>query len=123
MRDSAKTPGDRVPTPAFVRCASLDSATGELLLMEIPFASPVIPSELTPAEADVVRLLLLDMLPSDIARRRQTSTTTVRNQIRSVHKKLGVSSKPEVALRCFTARNPSSSHSDATVSDWAEMTR
>lgn len=123
MRDSAKTQEDCVPMPTFVRCVSIDDSNGELVLIEVLLASPVIPSELTAAEADVVRLLLVDMLPSDIARRRRTSATTVRNQIRSVHKKLGVSSKPEVALRCFASRNPSSSHSDASVSSCSRVTR
>ena len=90
-----------IPAPRGVTCATLTLARQELLLIEFPLPEPVLPPGLTPAEEMVVGLLLRGSSPREIARVRGSSLNTVRNQIRSVHKKLAVSSISELARRCF----------------------
>jgi DNA-binding CsgD family transcriptional regulator len=71
-------------------------------MIEFPLPKLEIPPGLSQAEADVVRELLEGRSPREIARRRAASVHTVRNQIRSVHRKLGVSNISELARVCFT---------------------
>ena len=52
---------------------------------------------LSTAEAEVVRLALRGLGNEEIARRRGTSTSTVRNQLASAYVKLGVRSRAELA--------------------------
>ena len=91
-----------VPDPRGVSCATFEVAEHELLLVEFPLPELSIPPGLSQAEAEVVRHLLDGRSPREIARQRGASVHTVRNQIRSVHKKLGVSNISELALACFT---------------------
>lgn len=59
--------------------------------------SPELPTELTQAERAIVELLLQGKRPPEIARRRNVSQRTVANQLQSVYRKLGVSSRGELA--------------------------
>lgn len=56
-------------------------------------------SELTPAERDVVRLVLDGCSNREIAERRGCSAKTVANQLRAVYQKLGIASRFELAAR------------------------
>jgi len=56
-------------------------------------------SLLTRAEEDVTRLLLAGCSNSSIAEQRGTSIRTVCNQVASIFKKLGVSSRLELARK------------------------
>ena len=87
--------------PWGVSCRTLEVADEELLLIEFPLPEPTIPLELTPSEVAVVKLLLDDRRPDEIARLRRSSVNTVRNQIRSIHEKLKVSNTSELARLCF----------------------
>lgn len=64
--------------------------------LSLPLASarPVAP--LTPAERQVVALLLEGKSNAQIARARRTSARTVANQVASIFKKLSVSSRAEL---------------------------
>lgn len=62
------------------------------------------PEGLTAAEREVVRHLLQGWNRCEIAAARKTSIHTVRNQIRSVHDKLGVSNDVELARACVAPR-------------------
>lgn len=73
----------------------------DLLLIEFPLPELVIPKALTAAEGAVVRLLLEGRGPREIAKLRNASVNTVRNQLRSVHRKLGASNTAEIARICF----------------------
>jgi DNA-binding CsgD family transcriptional regulator len=107
----------RIPSPSGIRCTQVESPGGELLLIEILLAVPSVPGELSEAERAVLRLLLLDNGVGDIARARGTALSTVRNQIRSIHRKLGVSSQPELALHCFGSRSAGTASTDLEAMD------
>lgn len=92
--------GKPFPTPRGIACTKLALPESELLLIEFPLPRPAVPPELTPAEAEVVKLLLEDTKPIEIARRRRCSLNTVRNHIRNVHKKLGIANTPELIQVC-----------------------
>ncbi|MFW6050714.1 MAG: response regulator transcription factor [Myxococcota bacterium] len=61
---------------------------------------------LTRAEQDVVAHLLEGASNAEIARRRGTSPRTVANQLACVFRKLGVSSRQEVALVALGTGEP-----------------
>jgi DNA-binding CsgD family transcriptional regulator len=90
-----------LPDPLDVSCATFEVAEHELLMIEFSLPQLEIPPGLSHAETAVVRELLEGRSPREIARLRAASVHTVRNQIRSVHKKLGVSNISELARVCF----------------------
>jgi DNA-binding CsgD family transcriptional regulator len=94
------------PGPRNVSCTTLRVGGEELLLIEFPLPELVIPTALTTAEGAVVRLLLDGHGPCEIAKLRGASVNTVRNQIRTVHKKLRVASTAELARICFAPLAP-----------------
>ncbi len=90
-----------VPDPRSVACTMLRVAGEEFLLVEFPLPELVMPLGLTPAEAAIVRHLLEGRDSREIAALRGASVNTVRNQIQSVHRKVGVSNTAELARLCF----------------------
>lgn len=91
----------RVPPPRDVSCVTFRVAEHELLLLEFPLPTLVLPRGLSTAEAEVVRLLVSGESPEKIATLRGKSVNTVRNQIRNVYKKLAVSTTAELTRLCF----------------------
>ena len=71
----------------------------ELLVLSRPVGSPTLPSGLTAAESEVVRLLLEGQSNRTIAAARGTSVRTVANQVASIFRKLAVSSRSELVAR------------------------
>src|SRR6187549_3496841 len=55
-----------------------------------------VPDRLSPAEAEIARLLCEGWSPSAIARRRRRSRFTIVNQVRSIYAKLGVTCHTEL---------------------------
>lgn len=92
----------RVPSPRDVSCVTFRVAEHELLLLTFPLPTIALPSGLSTAESEVVRLLVAGESPDKIASARGKSVNTVRNQIRSVYKKLGVSTTAELTRLCFS---------------------
>jgi DNA-binding CsgD family transcriptional regulator len=92
--------GKPFPSPQGIACTRVALPDTELLLIEFSVPRPAVPPELTTAEAAVVQLLLDDKKPAEIARLRRSSLNTVRNHIRNVHRKLGVSNTAELILIC-----------------------
>lgn len=90
-----------LPEPVGIACSSFELAEHELVMIEFRLPELGIPPGLSEAEAAVVRELLEGRSPREIARLRAVSVHTVRNQIRSVHRKLGVSNISELARVCF----------------------
>lgn len=60
-----------------------------------------VPARLSPAEAQIARLLCEGWSPSAIARRRRRSRFTIVNQVRSIYAKLGITCHTEL-LRALT---------------------
>lgn len=92
--------GKPFPTPRGIACTHVELPDSELLLIEFAVTRPAVPHELTTVEAEVVKLLLDDTKPADIARLRRCSLNTVRNHIRNIHRKLGVSNAAELIRLC-----------------------
>lgn len=65
------------------------------IALSVPLPSP--PDRLTEAELEVARLAVEGLDNKSIAARRGTSVRTVANQLASVYRKLGVSSRAELA--------------------------
>lgn len=71
----------------------------EHIVLSFPLDAPAVPSNLTKAERAVALLALEGRSDAEIAALRGVSRRTVANQIASVFKKLGVSSRVELATR------------------------
>lgn len=84
----------RRPSRAHVARFRVDDL--EVLVIDLP-PDAVGDGELTDAEREVARLAASGLRNQEIARARGTSTSTVANQLGSIYKKLGVSSRFELA--------------------------
>ncbi len=68
----------------------------QFLTMSVPSGAPRVGFPLTPAERQVVALLIEGKTNAQIARARRTSARTVANQLASIFKKLSVGSRAEL---------------------------
>jgi DNA-binding CsgD family transcriptional regulator len=73
---------------------------GKVLFVH-PFAATLEDARLSPAEREVVALLLQGRDNASIARLRGTSVRTIANQVASIFSKLGVHSRSELAVRAL----------------------
>jgi DNA-binding NarL/FixJ family response regulator len=69
----------------------------DYLVLSHPLARPPIFAELTRAELDVVEGVLAGYTMPVLARRRDVSQRTIANQLARAYRKLGVSSRQELA--------------------------
>jgi DNA-binding CsgD family transcriptional regulator len=85
------------PTAAPRDLQALESEDGEVIVLSFSLAaSPA--ASLTPAESAVAAHLLEGRTNAEIARLRRTSARTVANQVGSVYRKLGVTSRLELVV-------------------------
>lgn len=70
----------------------------ELLVFRVPLKRLALHESLSDAEREVAALALAGLSNSEIGRRRGTSGRTVANQMATIFRKLGVSSRNELAL-------------------------
>lgn len=75
-------------------------APGKVLFVH-PFAATLEDARLSPAEREVVALLLQGRDNASIARERGTAVRTIANQVASIFAKLGVHSRSELAVRAL----------------------
>lgn len=85
-----------MPLPAGAEATRFTVAGEELAVLSFPLIDPDLPRGVTRAESEVVRLLLAGKTNAEIAQARGTSLRTVANQVQSIFKKLGVSSRAEL---------------------------
>jgi DNA-binding NarL/FixJ family response regulator len=71
----------------------------EIVVLSFPMLEPELPASLTSAERAVLELLLRGRSNGQIAAARGTSTRTVANQVASIFRKLGVSSRAELSSK------------------------
>lgn len=71
----------------------------DLVVVSLPSDAEVCAPALTRAEREVVRDVLAGCATTEIARIRGRSPRTVANQLASIYRKLGVSSRAELAAR------------------------
>ncbi len=72
-------------------------------VVSIPLAEVMVPECLSAAEREVARLVLEGRSSREIAKVRGTSARTIANQLAAIFRKLGVSSRAELARACFAA--------------------
>ena len=87
------------PPPHGLVVTPLEVAGESLVVFSFPRAPSGKRQALTPAEKDVVRHLIEGRSNAEIARTRGRSASTVANQVASIFRKLGVSSRLELARR------------------------
>ena len=71
-------------------------------VISLPLGATALPCCLSAAEREVARLALEGRSNAEIASRRGTSACTVANQLAAIFRKLGISSRTELACACLT---------------------
>jgi DNA-binding CsgD family transcriptional regulator len=71
----------------------------ELAVLSIPIGPPALPASLTSSEREVCAMLMAGRSNPEIAAARGTAPRTVANQVASIFRKLGVTSRAELAVR------------------------
>ncbi len=90
----------RSPTPPKgLEGVTITSGDETFVVLSFPVGASERPGELTASEAAVVELVLGGMRTKAIATSRGVSERTVGNQLQSAYRKLGVTSRAELALR------------------------
>ena len=87
---------DTFPMPAG---AQVEYLTPELALLSFPVREAKIPEALTVAEQDVALQVYAGATNKEIAEARGVSPKTIGNQLESIYRKLGVTSRAELVLR------------------------
>jgi DNA-binding CsgD family transcriptional regulator len=85
-----------LPTPEGLELVPLSE---DLVLLAFPLAEAELPLALSEAEQEVALLVYAGASNEEIAQRRQVSSKTIGNQLESIYRKLGVSSRVELVLR------------------------
>ena len=90
----------RSPTPPKgLEGVTITSGDETFVVLSFPVGANEQPGQLTASEAAVVELVLGGMRTKAIAAARGVSERTVGNQLQSAYRKLGVTSRAELALR------------------------
>jgi DNA-binding CsgD family transcriptional regulator len=99
---------DLVPSspPGELTVSVASAADGDVCVFSFPLPDPALPSDLTPAERDVVRCALRGMSNRQIARARSRVPRTVIKQLASAYRKLGIHSRSELAARYCKSTEP-----------------
>jgi DNA-binding NarL/FixJ family response regulator len=85
--------------PDALRATRFNVGTEELVVFSFPLRAVSLPEVLSPIERDVALAILEGLSNAAIAARRRTSERTVANQVASIFRKLGVSSRRELQTR------------------------
>ncbi|MCC6899505.1 MAG: response regulator transcription factor [Polyangiaceae bacterium] len=86
--------------PRSLRVKRARAGSERVYIFSYPIEAPPAP-DLTPAELAVVRLVVGGQTRREIAESRGVAVSTVHKQIESAYKKLGVSSRSELAAKLF----------------------
>jgi DNA-binding NarL/FixJ family response regulator len=76
------------------------------LVLAVRRREPVLPDGLSPAEADVARLIFDGLSNAEVAERRGTSVRTVAKQVSAVLRKTGTQSRVELVLSLLGVDGP-----------------
>lgn len=111
--DAVCAPG-ATPAPHAVDVRRLRLGTAEFVVVSYETRAPSKILSLTTAERDILRLILSGASNAQIAARRRTSRNTVANQISSIYRKTGLSSRGELAAYVATLSPLEASGSSAS---------
>jgi DNA-binding NarL/FixJ family response regulator len=92
--------GAGLPPPLGLEGDVIENDEGALSFLRFPLARGAFPEGLTPAERVVVQRVLEGSSNASIARERRTTLSTVASQLRALYRKVGVSSRAELAGLC-----------------------
>jgi DNA-binding CsgD family transcriptional regulator len=92
--------GSLVRPPRGLTVTQVSVGDDEFAILSFPSPPLAIDMLLTPAERAVLCSLLEGKSNRAIARERSTSVRTIANQVASIYRKAGVSSRCELAARC-----------------------
>jgi DNA-binding CsgD family transcriptional regulator len=87
----------RRDSPAGLRATILGTTSGRYVVLSYPLPGASPTSALTSAEREVLALMLAGASNAGIARQRDTAVRTVANQVAAIFRKLGVSSRSQLA--------------------------
>lgn len=87
------------PTLALPEGARVTNLGPDLAVIDFPVPGAILPAALTNAEQEVALLVFEGATDEQIAARRGASIKTVGNQLGSIFRKLGISSRAELVLR------------------------
>ncbi|HEX7600545.1 MAG TPA: helix-turn-helix transcriptional regulator [Polyangiaceae bacterium] len=85
--------------PPALRASELRVGDEAYVVLSYSLAEPSVPTSLSKAEREVASALVEGESYAQIATRRGTASRTVANQVASIFRKLGVSSRLELAVR------------------------
>jgi DNA-binding CsgD family transcriptional regulator len=94
-KTTARRP-DRLPPPRGLRLVWVEH---DLAVLHFDLPEIQIPKGLSPAEGEVIGLVLEGQTNGEIARHRRTAPRTVANQVASIFRKLRVGSRAELYAR------------------------
>ncbi len=94
-----------------VRVTRFTAGSTEYAVLSYSVDEPVYPDVLTAAERDVCRHILSGAANREIAARRSCSHRTVANQVATILRKLGISSRAQLPLALSRAGSPKTSSS------------
>jgi DNA-binding CsgD family transcriptional regulator len=86
-------------TPDAIETRRVQIGGVELVVLSFPAAPATLPADLSAAEREVLRWLLRGETNAQVAARRQTAVRTAANQVASIFRKIGVTSRAELAAR------------------------
>lgn len=87
------------PTIALPEGARVTHLGPDLAVIDFPVPVAILPAALTDAEQEVALLVFQGATDEQIAAKRGSSAKTVSNQLGSIFRKLGVSSRAQLVLR------------------------
>ena len=94
-----------LPPPSGLRTALLEADGERFLIISYPQDRWLLPSALTSAQRDVACAVLEGKTRREVARERGTSTRTVANLLAQAFRRLGVSSRAELAAMLNRAKD------------------
>jgi DNA-binding CsgD family transcriptional regulator len=94
----SEEPSD-APGPGMIEMRQLQIGGVELVVLSFAAIPAELPADLSAAEREVLRGLLQGETNAQVAARRQTAVRTAANQVASIFRKIGVTSRAELAAR------------------------
>jgi DNA-binding CsgD family transcriptional regulator len=101
LRSQRRTLATDLPAPRGLVAGTFSLEGDDYVVIGFPLPERRVPDGLSAAEREVVLLVCEGRSNTEIARTRETSASTVANQLNSVYTKLKISGRQEL-LRCCT---------------------
>jgi DNA-binding CsgD family transcriptional regulator len=95
-----------IPVPAEIHANPLRVGNADYLILSYPLPRWTLPDVLTRSEREIVQAILDGAARAEVARERGTSPRTVSNILARAFRKLGVSSRLELAARLAVSTLP-----------------